>query len=206
MFSNGPQYKATDQGGVKFVKPQRRIRASSRYIWSADPDNSLVRRPGQLVCPPTRTTSWWTTRTTLWWTTRTRRRRLVGGQLRRLPEKNKCLDLAVSATVSLGDWAIVSLGVWAIVSLGDWATVSLGDWAIVSLGVWAIVSLGDWATVSLGDCAAVSLGDWAIVSLGDWAIVSLGVWAIVTLGTEFNQEEKKWLNQNGLISTKLKTF
>ena len=31
LFSNGPQYKATDQGGVKFVKPQRRIRASSRY-------------------------------------------------------------------------------------------------------------------------------------------------------------------------------
>ena len=48
----------------------------------------------------------------------------------------------------------------------------------------------------------MSLGDWAIVSLGDWASVTLGVWAIVTLGTEFNQEEKKWLNQSGLISTK----
>ena len=70
----------------------------------------------------------------------------------------------------------------------------------------ATVSLGDWATVSLGDWGTVSLGDRVIVSLGDGAIVSLGVWATVTLGTEFNQEEKIWLNQNGLISTKLKTF
>ena len=60
--------------------------------------------------------------------------------------------------------------------------------------------------MSLGDWATVSLGDWATVSLGDWAIVSLGVWAFVTLGTEFNQEEKRLLNQNDLISTKLKTF
>ena len=52
----------------------------------------------------------------------------------------------------------------------------------------------------------MSLGDWAIVSLGDWASVTLGVWAIEALGTEFNQEEKRWLNQNALISTKLKTF
>ena len=71
-----------DQGGVKLVKPQRRIRASSRYIWSADPDNSLDRRLGQLVGPPTRTTRWWTTRTTRWWTTHLVRRpgRLVGGR------------------------------------------------------------------------------------------------------------------------------
>ena len=48
----------------------------------------------------------------------------------------------------------------------------------------------------------MSLGDWTTVSLGDWAIVSLGVWAIVILGTEFNQEEKRWLNQNDLISRK----
>ena len=48
----------------------------------------------------------------------------------------------------------------------------------------------------------MSLGDWTTVSLGDWAIVSLGVWAIVISGTEFNQEEKKWLNQNDLISRK----
>ena len=41
---------------------------------------------------------------------------------------------------------------------------------------------------------------------GRWNYLTLGVWAIVTLGTEFNQEEKRWLNQNGLISTKLKTF
>ena len=60
--------------------------------------------------------------------------------------------------------------------------------------------------MSLGVWASVSLGDWAIVSLGVWASVTLGVWAIVTLGTEFNQEEKRWLNQNGLISTKLKIF
>ena len=44
------------------------------------------------------------------------------------------------------------------------------------------------------------------MSLGDWAIATLEVWAIVTLGTEFNQEEKRWLNQNGLISTKFKNF
>ena len=100
------------------------------------------------------------------------------------------VSLGVRATVSVGDWATVSLGVWATVSLEDWATVSLEDWATVSLGNWAIVSLGDWATASLGD----------------WAIVSLGDWAFVTLGTEFNKEEKRWLNQNDLISTKLKTF
>ena len=31
LFSNGPQHEATDQGGVELVKPQLRIRASSRY-------------------------------------------------------------------------------------------------------------------------------------------------------------------------------
>ena len=40
----------------------------------------------------------------------------------------------------------------------------------------------------------MSLGDWATVSEGDWATVALGDWAIVTLGTEFNHEEKRWLN------------
>ena len=88
-------------------------------------------------------------------------------------------------------------------SLGDWATVSLGDWAAVSLGDWATVSLGDWVTVSLGDWATVSLGDWATVSQGDWATVSLGVWASVTLGTEFDQKEKRLLNQRELITKKI---
>ena len=79
-------------------------------------------------------------------------------KLRRLPEKNKSVDLRVSDFVSLGVWATVSLGEWAIVSLGDWAFVSLRDWATVSLGNWATVSLGDWATVSLGDWAIVTMG------------------------------------------------
>ena len=46
----------------------------------------------------------------------------------------------------------------------------------------------------------------ATVSLGSWATVTLGVWAIVTLGTKVNREVRRWLNLNGLISTKSKTF
>ena len=81
--------------------------------------------------------------------------------------------------------------------------MSLGVWATVSLGDWVTVSLGDWATVSLGDWATVSLGDWATASLGDWATVSLRDWAILTLGIEFDQKEKRWLNQRELITKKI---
>ena len=147
------------------VKPQRTIRASSRYIWSADTGKKKKTR--------TKTSRSWTTEKTT--------------------EEEQVYLCDIGAIVSLGVWATDSLGVWATVSLGDSTTVSLGDWATVSLG--------DWATKSLvGECATVSLGDWAIASQGDLATVSLGDWAIVTLGTKFNQEVKRWLNQNDLIS------
>ena len=71
---------------------------------------------------------------------------------------------------------------------------SLGYRISGKLGLLYLCDIG--ATVSQGDPATVSLGDWAIGSLRDWATVNLGDWAIVTLGTEFNQEEKRWLNQN----------
>ena len=97
----------------------------------------LVRRPGQR---------------------RRGRRRLVGGQLRTLPRKSKCLSLRAWASVYLGDCATVFLGDCAIVYLGDCATVCLGDCAIVTLG-------------SSSGCDFGRLGNWYSGSLSSGTLV-----------------------------------
>ena len=93
------------------VEPQRRIRASSRYIWCADPDIITLTRTGR----------------------RRGQRRLVGGQLRILLKKSKCLSLRAWASVYRGNCPTVFLGACATVYFGDCVTVWPGDCAIVSL-------------------------------------------------------------------------
>ena len=150
--------------------------ASSRYIWSADPDNSLVRRPGQLV----------------------------GGRPgleeddslldnRRLP-KNWILESLISCLWEIGLlclWEIGLLCLWEIGLLCLWEIGLLCLWEIGLLCLWEIGLLCLW---EIGLCVSGRLG----------YCDDSGSLGNCDFGNCFGKV-KKWQNLNGSISTKSKT-
>ena len=100
---------------MKFVKVQRKIKASSRYIWSADPDRADKEEDDSLMDTTKKTA-----------------------------QKDRMVTLGDWATVTVGVWANATLSVWANATLSVWANATLGVWMIVTLVVWAFVTLGAW--------------------------------------------------------------
>ena len=183
ILSNGSGRRKACQASAqdKGKQPLHLVRRPGPLV-GGRPGQLVGGRPGQLVGPPTRTTHWWTTRT--------RRRRLVGGQLRRLPKKNKCLDLGVS------DYCVSGrLGYCVSGRLGYCVSGRLGYCVSGRLGYCVSGRLGYCDSGSLGYCDSGCLdysdsGVGTIVNSGSWALAAL--WRYLCINSSFETNCILW--------------